>query len=782
MEQSLWYKKPATEWTEALPIGNGRLGAMLYGGVSTALIELNEDSLWSGYPKQNNEDGCAPFIMKARDLALKGEYAEAQACIEDNVTGEFVESYMPLGALQVQFPESEVEDYRRELSLSTAIHTVSYRASDTTYKREVYASYPDQAIIMQLTRDGKAAISFNAHFDSQLHYQVRPEKNQLILDGLCPSHVEPDYISSDSPVVYDRDHPGIQFRCILTVKTDGMIDCNGNSLSVYNATYATLFITARSNYIAWNVPLDTAFGTYKIQAVKDAQNVLDQQYNKLRKRHLCDYQTIFQRVALHLSPDRSDLPTDERLMRYQDDFADPGLAALMFDYGRYLLISSSRSGTFPANLQGIWNNQIRPPWGSNYTTNINLQMNYWPALPCGLWEVTEPLHRFVQNLSQAGQETAKKYYNARGFAVHHNVDIWCHCNPVGRRRKKAVQHDFWPLAGGWLALQVYAYYCYTNDQSLLKSQIYPCLKQATLFYIDMLHNDGEGYLSFVPSTSPENVFMVNGSRVGLAKTATMSDAIIRETLMATDACAKILNCDEELHAQLQNIFAKLRPYKIGTDERLLEWNEAFEECEVKHRHISHLFGLYPARQISVQYTPHLAEACRKTLLTRTDEGTGWSLAWKLCLWARLHDGKHALQIFNRQMRMTRACSVEDRHLGGGTYPNLLDAHPPFQIDGNFGTCAGIVEMLVQYSQGMIELLPALPSQWGKGVLSNIRVPNGLRVSLSWDEGRLLKARIYSNIEQEITVIYKSGRTSIKIMAGEALDVDGTELICSKADT
>lgn len=480
---------------------------------------------------------------------------------------------------------------------------------------------------------------------------------------------------------------------------------------------------------------------------------------------------------LSLEPDRHELPTDERLRLYQQDDRDPGLAALAFDYGRYLLISSSRPGSQPANLQGIWNREVRPPWSCNFTTNINLEMNYWPALVCGLEETAEPLHDLIRDLSEIGRETARFYYDAEGFAVHHNVDLWGHCNPVGRRRKGGAAHDFWPMGGTWLVQHLYAYYGYTGDRSFLEKTAYPCMREAARFCLDVLSEDGDGHLALIPATSPENRFSLDGHACGVSKTSDMSDAIMRDTFANTLAAARLLKVEPELQKRLEAALERLPPYRIGKDGRLLEWNEEFAEIDPAHRHVSHLFGLYPSHQINAEETPELADACRKSLEGRTDEGTGWSLGWKICLWARLHDGGHALRILKRQFRLSEAESMEQRHQGGGTYPNLLDAHPPFQIDGNFGACAGIAELLVQSGEDYVELLPALPPQWRDGSLSGIRGMGGLRISLAWKDGRLTDAAITSDRERTVEIRLNGWRCRTKLDANKTLSWKGDQPPC-----
>lgn len=763
MKRALWYKQPAKEWTEALPLGNGRLGAMVFGGISHEVLELNEDTLWSGRPESNCEPGRAPFFRQARDLALAGDYASAQSCIEDNISGEYVESYMPLGALHIDFPALDAQDYIRELDLTTATHKVVFCANGTTHTREAFVSAPNQAVILHLRAEGLNTLSFTLRIDSPLRHMVFCENGMLRLEAQCPSHVEPDYVKSDNPVIYDPDKPGIRVHAIVSICTDGVLSPTETALQVDGAREALIVLTARSNFAGAGKDPETSGIPYRENAHSDLVRALSLPYATLLKHHLEDYRSFFDRCALELMPDRCDLPTDERLERFQSDHGDHGLAALLFDYGRYLLIASSRPGTQAANLQGIWNREIRPPWGSNYTTNINVQMNYWPAIVCGLSELCEPLHSLIQTLSVTGHEVARHYHGARGFTVYHNADIWGHCNPVGRRRRGAT-HDFWPVAAGWLTTHLYQHYVYTRDRAFLRDTAYPCLRDAALFYLDVLTEDGTGHLIFAPSTSPENKFIWNKEVLGVAQTATMTTAIMRENFTQTLHTAMLLDTDHELQKHLRQALDRLLPYAIGADGRLLEWNEVFEEKDPQHRHVSHLFGLYPARQITIDETPELAEACRRSLEMRSDEGTGWSLGWKLCLWARLLDGDHALRILHQQLRLTGTERRAAEFRKGGTYPNLFDAHPPFQIDGNFGACAGIAEMLLQSTDGVIHLLPALPTSWKYGSFSGLRTSGGVKVSVVWKNSAPVRIELAALRDCDVTLCFGRKKTRLSLEA------------------
>ena len=767
MGRGLWYRQPANCWTEALPLGNGRLGAMVYGGVPVETIALNEDTLWSGVPDDRNESGRAPYFKQARALAQKGEYAQAQACIEANFPGEYNESYMPLGTLTLEFDHRDTYGYTRRLSLEQAVQTTEYFVGDTRFYRELFVSEPDQALLLRLSCEGTEKLSLKARLGSPLRHRVFTCDGRLELEGQCPSHVEPSYVESGEPVIYRDDVPGIRYRAVLAANTDGRQQTQADALMIEDATYVVFVLTARSNFRSYREMPETGDQSYAFRAQTEALTALSQSFETLRTRHTADFAAFYSRTALRLGS-ASPLPTDERLRAFQEDPSDLDLEALLFDYGRYLLISCSRPGTQAANLQGIWNDSIRPPWSSNYTTNINVQMNYWPALPCGMPELHEPLCRMVCELAQAGRETARAYYGAGGFAVHHNVDLWRHCNPVGRRRRGGSGHDFWPMAGGWLAQHLYAQYRFTGDRTFLREAAYPCLKAASRFFLDTLCDDGAGGLAFIPASSPENKFYYGGETLALAKTATMSTAIIRDTLQSTLACACELGQDAALRGEIERTLSKLPDYALTADGRLREWNEDFEEADPTHRHISQLYGLYPSHQLPAEF----AEACRRTLERRTDEGTGWSLGWKLCLWARLGDGEHAHNMLRNQLRLCDTSDYSERLRGGGSYPNLMDAHPPFQIDGNFGATAGIAEMLLQSHGNHVQLLPALPASWREGSVDGLYTEGGIRVSMVWRVGRLQTAELLAPRDMSVRVTLNGNTRELLLKRGSALCLKG----------
>lgn len=768
----LWYKEPAAYWEEALPLGNGRLGAMVWSGVEREKISLNEDSLWSGYPQSHDIPGAADYYAQARRLAGEKKYAEAQELIERNVLGQYTQSYLPLGELILDMgrPEGEVEEYRRSLDIEKAVCSLRYRAGDVGYTRETFVSAPDQALVMRITADQPGRISLKAGFTCQLRAEVSTDGNLMVLDGLAPSQVDPSYVSSPDPVIYEEDpkKKGMRFCAMLAVVPEGgTVTALPEGIEVAGADSVTLFLTARTSF---NGPFCQPFlegKPYREICGKEIQAVQKADYADLVARHIEDYQTYFNRVRLDLGPGRDDLPTLERLAEWDKD-VDPGRYALLFQYGRYLLISSSRPGTLPANLQGIWNQHLRAPWSSNYTININTEMNYWAAETVNLPEMHEPLMDFLYRLRTSGAETARIHYDARGFVAHHNSDIWCLSNPVGNHGKGTAVYAFWPLSAGWLSAHAYDHYLFSGDKEFLRQTGYPIIRDAARFFLDVLTENADGELIFTPSTSPENNFLYGGKRCAVCETTTMTMAIVRETLENAAACCRILDVDPEFLAEASQALDRLPSYRIGKRGELLEWNEELEESEPTHRHTSHLYPLYPGRQITPEETPELAAACRRTLDLRGDESTGWALAWRISLWARLRDGERAYRVLKKQLRPISADKSMNYTAGGGSYPNMFGGHPPFQIDSNFGTCAGIAELLLQSTEESLTLLPALPKAFETGEVSGLRTRVGATVDIHFKDGKLEKAVLTGTRpeKREFTVCYGGNKKRITLAKGE----------------
>jgi alpha-L-fucosidase 2 len=755
-ELKLWYKQPAKQWVEALPIGNGHVGAMVFGRVEEELIQLNESTLYSGGPvRKNVNPDAAAYLPRIREALLeRNDYSSADA-LARKMQGLFTESYLPMGDLLLQqdFHGQVPASYQRSLDLNTAIASTRFTIDGVEYQREMFISAPENIMVVRLTATGKGHLSLVVSSRSQLHYQALANgNNELVVSGKAPAHVDPSYYNPKgrSPIVYTDTAGcnGMRFNYrIKAVTKDGTVSTDTSGIHIKNATEVILYIAAATSFNGFDKCPDAQGKDEAAITASILKQATGKSYAVVKQAHLQDYQRYFNRVSFSLHDSTSGvhpgtMPSDQRLKAYSSGGYDPGLETLYFQFGRYLLIASSRPGGPPANLQGIWNKELRAPWSSNYTININTEMNYWPAEVTNLSEMHQPLLDWIKDLSVTGTRTAKEFYQARGWVAHHNSEIWGTSNPVGDTGSGDPVWANWYMGANWLCQHLWEHYAFTGDRKFLAEKAYPLMKQAALFTIDWLVKDKSGYLVTAPSTTPENKFKDStGRQQGVSVATTMDMSIIYDLFTNLVEASQVLGNDLDFRKELIRKREQLYPMQIGSKGQLQEWYKDFAETDPQHRHASHLFGLHPGRQISLKETPTFFNAAKKTLEIRGDGGTGWSRGWKINWWARLLDGDHAYHLIRQLLQYTD--NTGGNVSGGGTYPNFFDAHPPFQIDGNFAGTAGMAEMLLQSHLKEIHLLPALPAAWPAGKITGLKARGAFGVNMEWKDSRLLQAQVTS---------------------------------------
>ncbi len=788
---TLWYEKPAQRWEEALPVGNGRMGAMVFGGTTQERIQFNESTLYSGEPDMSVKGiSVIKDIAQVQQLIREGRNDEADKIVEARWSGRLNEAYQPFGDIYIDFNmPGKVTEYTHSLDMEQAIISTRYRQNGVRIAREVFASYPDQALLVHLTAE-EPVLDFEINLSSPHPFRglVEVADHSLVIQGQAPAHVQrrtidrikgfgtehlhPEHFDSNghiirtSSVLYadSMNGKGMPFEATLTpLLKDGTMEIQAGKLRIKNCSEVSLILCAATGYNGWNKSPSLEGKNPSLETRRYKQALSGKSYNSIRTTHIADHRALFSRVALSLpSTDiQKNLPTDQRIARFSLQ-EDQSLVSLFFQYGRYLMIAGSRPGGQPLNLQGLWNDQVMPPWNSGYTLNINLPMNYWPAEVTNLSECHEPMFRLIEEIAENGKNVARDMYGLNGWTIHHNISLW----REGYPSDGFVYWFYWNMSGPWLCSHIWQHYLYTGDLDFLK-RYYPILRDASTFCSEWLVENESGELVTPVSTSPENHFILpNGKEAALCAGSTMDMSIIRSLFSHTIAAAGLLGQDSLFAQDLSSKQSKLKGYQVGSRGQLLEWDKEYQEFEPQHRHISHLFGLYPECDIT-SASPAYYKAARQSLTERGNKTTGWSMAWKTSLWARLHDGKNAMETISNMMHLI--IPERSNHEAGGVYRNLFNG-PPFQIDGNFGATAGIAEMLLQSHENTLSLLPALPPTWKTGKVSGLKARGGYTVDMEWIKGKLRRATITSPSAGSCIITYRNKQKKVSFIAGESKEI------------
>lgn len=759
----LYYEQPAKNWHESLPLGNGRLGAMVYGGTKKEILALNEDTLWSGYPEKTQKKLPKDYIKKVQTLTEQRKYKEAMEYLEECFkTSEDVQMYLPFGNLCMEMldQEEKISDYHRELCLDTAEVTITYKNHGSEVEKRCLISQPAQVLMYQIRSE--EVFSIKIYVEGGYPKESIFEDGILRTKGQCPGRISFTISEGSSEKAVpefpeEAQKQGMFYEGWAKAVTDGEIEGAGDKFVVKNARELTVYYSIRSSFNGFDKH-PVLEGISPMPFLEKDFSCTQKTYETLRKEHLKEYQSYYNRVGFSLGEEEKEQDLRQRLINFKEDPKDFGLSTLLFQYGRYLLIASSRPGTQASNLQGIWNAELIPPWFSNYTININTEMNYWQIGPCNLGEMGEPLIRLCEEMISDGKETAKNYFGKKGVCSFHNSDLWRKTTPADGK----AQWNFWPMGYAWLCRNIYDQYLFTQDQQYL-GRIYPILKENVCFCTESVVKTEKGY-TMTPATSPENEFYFENEKCTVAQYTENENAIVRNLLKDYLEASEILQVRDELTKKAERIKNQMVPTMIGGKGEILEWNEEFKEVDHHHRHLSHLYELHPGRGITEE-AQGLYQAAKTSLLQRGDEGTGWSLAWKILMWARMKDGEHTGKLLDYILHLVEP-QESISTVGGGVYANLLCAHPPYQIDGNFGYTAGVAEALLQSHEGIIHILPALPPKWTKGEITGLKARGNITVSIRWESGEA-RAQISSNQDKIILVcIGKTEQKQISLKAGK----------------